>query len=422
MWSMSESDKDHLPRIKRAVTFPKGDISIMPSVTATCRSSEPLPRLCTSTATLGRIYAPSAPHRITNGTASIHGRASPGRRLHAVPAGSRALTTKDMHCRHPYHLMPLGSSYHTPVGYYRDALRFSQTVEESQRTAIKFEEGWCWSHLQKKCVSHAQRIVPTFREPRHLAWNAEPPQPAKAVEPPVFLIVAYDSMSSVAESKMEDQGYNSFSLPSPGLLQESEDDNVAENVMRAHNVSMHEGESTAGNSATPPLSLGDELSRRLCEAKEHRPTLTVQLTGPPGHAASKADKRDADEQPEALEQPSPQLVETSLTSHSIQPSTSHYYTEPAPAVVPVSELAVYPLELRAAAHEDSRTTLKTLTMPGSLHGDPGRLICVDALRTERMREALQWVKAAIQHAAGLKAHSSPAPPQLYSLDAAQSCA
>ncbi|CAC9481897.1 hypothetical protein, unknown function [Leishmania infantum JPCM5] len=419
---MSELGRDHLPHIQGVAAFRKSDISTMPSVAAACRASEPLPRLYTSTATLGRIYAPSAPHRMTKGTASTHGRAAPGRRFHAVTAGSRALTTKDMHCRHPYHLMPLGSSYHTPLGYYRDALRFAQTVEESQRTAIKFEERRCRLRLYKKCASHAHRIAPPSRETRHLACTAEPPQPVKTVGPPAFLIVSYDSMSSVSESKLEDEDHNSFSPPSPRVLQEKEADNVVENLMRANNVSAHARWSTAGTSATPPLFLGDQLSRRPCETKEHLPTLPAQLTGPPGIAASKGDARDAGAQHELLEQQPPRLVETPLTSHAIWLSTSHHYTEPAPSVAPVLEFSVYPLVHRAAAHEDSRTTLKTLTMSGAPHGDPGTLICLDTLRTERLLEALQWVEAAIQHATELQAHRFTAPPQLYSLEAEQSSA
>ncbi|CAG9572556.1 hypothetical protein LMJF_18_1670 [Leishmania major strain Friedlin] len=418
MWPMSASDRDHLPRIHAMAASREDHISTMPSVAAACRVSEPLPRLYTSAAMLGRIYAPSAPHRITNGTASTHGRATPGRRFHAVPAESRAAKTKYMHCRYPYHLMPLGSSFHTPVCYYRDALRFAQTVEESQRTAIKFEERRCWSRLQKKCTSHAQRLAPTSRQTPHLACSAKPPQPVKTVEPAAFPIVAYDSMSSVAESKLEDEDDNSFAPPSPRVLQEKEANNIVENVMRASNVSAHAGESATGNSSTLPLFLGDEPSRRPCETKRHLPALPAQLTGPSRLAASKFDERDAGAQHEVLEQQSPLLVETPLTSHVTSLSISHHYTEPAPAVAPASEFAVYPLVPRAAAHEDSSTTLKTVTMSGTPHDNPGALIGLDTLRTERLLEALQWVEAAIQHAAELKAHKSTAPPQPCLLDAA----
>ncbi|KAG5481774.1 hypothetical protein CUR178_07127 [Leishmania enriettii] len=170
---MLRPDSERLPRIRGVAALSKAEPYARPTSTVAYSASEQPRNLYTSAQTLGRIYAPSPAPRITDSVTSARRRAALVRRLHRPSAGCRLGTEKKMQCRPPHHLMPLRSSYQVPTRYFIDALRFARALEESQRTAIKFEEGRSWLHLQKQCVTHKLKLMPTSTQPL-LTWEPAP--------------------------------------------------------------------------------------------------------------------------------------------------------------------------------------------------------------------------------------------------------
>ncbi|KAG5488385.1 hypothetical protein GH5_08590 [Leishmania sp. Ghana 2012 LV757] len=170
---MLRPDSERLPRIRGVAALSKAEAYATPTSAVAYGASEHPCNLYTSAQTLGRIYAPCPPPRITDAVTSTRPRAALVRRLHRPPAGCPVVTGKKMQCRPPHHLMPLRSPYQVPIRYFIDALRFARALEESQRTAIKFEEGRSWLHLQKQCVTHKLKLMPTSTQPL-LTWEPGP--------------------------------------------------------------------------------------------------------------------------------------------------------------------------------------------------------------------------------------------------------
>ncbi|KAG5481455.1 hypothetical protein LSCM4_07167 [Leishmania orientalis] len=162
---MLRSDSERLPRMQGVAALSKAETYATPTSAVAYSASKQPCNLYTSAQTLGRIYAPCPPPRITDAVTSSRPRAALVRRLHRPPAGCPVVTGKKMQCRPPHHLMPLISSYQVSTRYFIDALRFARALEESQRTAIKFEEDRSWLHLQKQCVTHKLQLMPTSTQP-----------------------------------------------------------------------------------------------------------------------------------------------------------------------------------------------------------------------------------------------------------------
>ncbi|XQJ26497.1 hypothetical protein NXY56_002459 [Leishmania guyanensis] len=384
---MSEWERQRLPRIQGVAAFRKGDIYAMPAVPAAYRTSKPRSNPYTSPEMLGRIYSSSIPYHTTDRAASTYGCAVHVGRLRGVPAGSWAVPRKDLHRSPPHHLMPLASSYPAPVGYFTDALHFAQVVEESQRTAIKFEERRYWLRLLDHDATRARRTVPTSQQPRLLAWEAESPRRVETPKPPMSIMVAYESVPPVPESNLKIGSQHILSLPRLRVLRQEKSYGITKNGIHTHTDSVRTVGTAAGKQSWPSLFLADEQLPRLPAEEAHLPTLPVQFAGPPRLIMSTPDDRDAGDLCELREQEAPPLKDTLFAPCPIPASTSRGCSKPTSVVAPLSAFMVEAPVRCAVAHDDSRTPLKTPPAVGAPRDNKETSAHLDTRYTERLLDA-----------------------------------